>query len=248
MSRPEFLHTISRSWVVRRFSAPGVLNKLGIEYHLTIYGDLVKIVDYFAGMTIDKVLSVLIVEDDPIIAYDISIILNKKGYTIAGLAHNATKAIDVLSKHEIDIAILDIHLGTGQNGIDIAKVIHTQYDMPYIFLTSFSDEFTLNAAREQGPYGYLVKPFQEATLLSTLSIAWSNHQMKKDRLNLDRPNLNLTDQEKLLCEGFYKGMSYQEIADEMHISINTVRYHVKNLYLKFDVNGRAEMVAKMLHR
>ena len=190
--------------------------------------------------------SVLIVEDDPIISHDISIILKNKGYTIAGIAHNAVRAIDQLSSKQIDLAILDIHLGKGDTGIDVAKIIHEKYKLPYIFLTSFSDEATLEAAQEQGPYGYLVKPFQEATLLSTVSLALSNHKKSKTALHLNHDHIQLTEQEKILCSSLYKGLSYQQIADHMQVSINTVRYHIKNIYLKYDVNTRAALIAKLI--
>lgn len=190
--------------------------------------------------------SVLVVEDDVIIAHDISLLLKRAGYKIAAVCHNASKALDKLSKGGIDFALLDIHLGSGDSGIDIAEKIHTIYKIPYIFLTSFSDELTLQAAREQGPYGYLVKPFQEPTLLSTISIALSNHQMQSKDLNFTNLEIDLTDKERTLCRELYKGHSYNQIAETMHVSINTVRYHVKNLYLKFDVNSRAGLVATLL--
>ncbi len=190
--------------------------------------------------------SVLIVEDDPIIAHDISIILEKHGYEVVDVCHKAEKAIDRLSKGGVDIAILDIHLGPGDTGIDIARVIHERLDLPYIFLTSFSDAQTLQAAQEQGPYGYLVKPFQEATLLTTISIALSNHKSITQGLDLDNMELSLTDQEKNICKELYKGGSYQEIADKLKVSINTIRYHIKNLYVKLDVSSRAELVNKLM--
>ncbi|MFT4565810.1 MAG: DNA-binding NarL/FixJ family response regulator, partial [Saprospiraceae bacterium] len=181
-------------------------------------------------MTTQKQTNILIVEDDAIIAHDISLLLKKSGYKIAGVCHNATKALDKLSK----------------GGIDIAKKIHTTYKIPNIFLTSFSDEFTLNAAREQEPYGYLVKPFQEATLFSTISIALSNHRMQSQNVNFENLGIELTEKERSLCDQLYKGLSYQEIADTLSISINTIRYHLKTLYLKFDVNSRAELVGRIL--
>ncbi len=190
--------------------------------------------------------SVLIVEDDPVIAHDISIIMDKHGYSLAGVCHKAAKAIDRLSKGGIDIAILDIHLGSGQTGIEIAQIIKNTYDLPYIFLTSFSDQSTLQAAQEQGPYGYLVKPFQEATLITTLSTALSNHSRMATSLSLERLPIALTDQERTICMALYRGGSYQAIADELNISINTIRYHIKNLYVKLDVSSRAELINNLI--
>ena len=158
--------------------------------------------------------SVLIVEDDAIIAHDLSLILTKHEYQVVKVCHKATQAIDQLAKGGIDIAILDIHLGTGQSGIDVAQVIKGHYSIPYIFLTSFSDSLTLQAAKEQGPYGYLVKPFHEATLLTTLSIAMSNHREQNKKFDFDKIP-QLTDQESSICEYLYKGLSYQEVADQL---------------------------------
>lgn len=189
---------------------------------------------------------ILIVEDDPIISYDISIILKKNGYDVSSTCHNATKAIDFLSKTKYDAAILDIHLGGGQSGIDVAKIIHEKYNFPYIFLTSFSDPKTLEAAQEQGPYGYLVKPFQEATLLTTLSLAINNHKILKGSIGEPSYPDSLTSKEKELCKALLEGLSYQSIAEQMHLSINTIRYHVKNIYSKCGINSRAELVACLM--
>ncbi|RMF01570.1 MAG: response regulator, partial [Bacteroidetes bacterium] len=120
--------------------------------------------------------SILIVEDDPIIALELEQVLRQQGYRIAGKAHSAVQAIDRLAAGGIDFAILDINLGSGQSGIDVARIIHRKYELPYIFLTAFADEHTLTAAQEQAPYGYLVKPFQTPTLLSTISVALSNYR------------------------------------------------------------------------
>ncbi len=70
--------------------------------------------------------------------------------------------------------ILDINLGSGPSGVEIAEVLHTKYRLPYISSHSYSDPATLEAAMEQGPFGYLVKPFQDETVLSTLAVAWTN--------------------------------------------------------------------------
>lgn len=191
-------------------------------------------------------IKILIVEDNPIIATDIEMTLESGGYHVVEIAHSALKAIDALARLEFDFAVLDVHLGKGDTGVDVAKVIHATYKFPYIFLTSFSDKATLEAAQEHSPYGYLVKPFQEATLLSTIAIALSNHQKLKDGFNFKNSDIHLTDQEESICKELYSGKSYQEIANTLYISINTVRFHVKNLYSKFDVKGRAELISKLV--
>lgn len=191
-------------------------------------------------------LSILIVEDDPVIAHDISVVLKKEGYRVSGVSHNYDKALDMLVNREFDLAILDVNLGPGKSGIDVAEVIKSKYFKPFIFLTSYSDKDTLTAAQEQCPYGYLVKPFQEATLLSTISIALSNHKQLKKEIDFNQLGVDLTKQEQKVCEHLCKGKTYQEIADTEFVSINTIRFHTKNVYMKFDVSGRAELVGKLI--
>jgi len=198
--------------------------------------------------------SILIIEDDPVIAEDISLILEKKGYRISGIGHDSTKAIDLLANREFDLALLDIDLGSGQTGIDVAKIIKEKYFKPFIFLTSFSDDVTIKAAQEKAPFGYLVKPFQEATLLSSIAIALHNHQLllsheksKKKEIDFSGHSEKLTEREEKICVHLCRGLTYQEISEAEFVSINTTRFHIKNLYLKFSVNSRSELVAKLLN-
>lgn len=193
-------------------------------------------------------LRILIVEDDPIIATDIKSLLRNEGFQVVGHAKNAIRAYDLLISTNPNFIILDIHLGTGPSGIDVAEVIHSKYNLPYIFLTSFSDQNTLTAAQEQGPYGYLVKPFQEKTLLTTISIAWSNHQRQatKNQLNFDKLEISLTTKEKEICQLLFSGDSYKQICETLAFSMNTLKFHVKNIYSKLGVSGRAELTHKFL--
>ncbi|MFK7771237.1 MAG: response regulator [Saprospiraceae bacterium] len=193
-------------------------------------------------------LRILIVEDDPIIATDIKLLLRKERFLVVGHAKNAIRAYDLLVSTNPNFIILDIHLGTGPSGIDVAEIIHNKYNLPYIFLTSFSDLDTLTAAQEQGPYGYLVKPFQEKTLLTTIAIAWSNHQRlaTKNELSFDKLDVNLTSKEKEICQLLFSGDSYKQICKTLIISMNTLKFHVKNIYSKLEVTGRAELTHKFL--
>lgn len=189
---------------------------------------------------------ILIIEDDPIIAQDISDVLEKEGHVVSGIGHDYNMAVDLFLNREFELAILDVNLGIGKNGIDLAELLKTKYAKPFIFLTSYSDKQTLNEAQECGPYGYLVKPFQEATLLTTVSLALNAHKNASNEIDFSRLTKELTKQEKKICEHLCRGKTYQDIADLEFVSINTVRFHIKNLYVKFEVNGRAELVGKLI--
>ena len=195
-------------------------------------------------------LNVLIVEDEAVIATDIKSLLRKHDCRIAGIAYSGSRAMDLLASVNPNFVILDIYLGNGPSGIDVAEVIHEKYKIPYIFLTSFSDEETLNAAQEHGPYGYLVKPFQDQTLLTTVSVAWNNYKKSKDSKiwNIEDSEYQLSNQEVNICRLLCEGLSYKQICAQLHIAMNTLKFHVKNIYTKCDVSGRAELIPLFLNK
>lgn len=192
---------------------------------------------------------VLIVEDDGIIAEDLNSLLIEKGFNIVGVAHNGSDALDMLENRSPNFAILDINLGSGISGLNVAKVIHEKFEFPYIFLTSFDDNSTLEQAQNFGPYGYIVKPYQERTLLTTIKTAISNFKQSQTNLVVNRTKLNemstqkITNQEFKIIENLIKGLTYKQIADSLFISINTVKFHAKNIYTKLDISGRSELFA-----
>ena len=118
---------------------------------------------------------VLIVEDEPLIAEDISDFLSEIDYTCAGIAYDSETALDMLVNRHPDIALLDITIEGSMNGIDLAQIINQKYDIPFVYLTSHSDKATLDCAKKTLPYGYIVKPFNEKDLLSTLEMALFRH-------------------------------------------------------------------------
>ena len=189
--------------------------------------------------------TIIVVDDEPLIAHDICGIFEDEGFHVLEPAHDYKDALFLIKKHKPQLAVLDINLNEEKSGIDIAKIIRDEVKIPYIFLTSYSDDATLEAAQEVSPYGYLVKPLQKASLLSTVKIALSNHHKILEKAPLNFKNVEVSNREISICEKLAQGMSYQEIADSEFISLNTVRYHIKNLYVKYDVNSRSNLVLQL---
>lgn len=194
---------------------------------------------------------VLIVEDEPIIAEDIRGLLISESFSVVGVAHKGTEALDMLSSRQPNFVLLDINLAGQMTGFDVAEVIHQNYHIPYIFLSSYDDENTLLQAQRHAPYGYLVKPFQERTLLASIKIAISNdkifsssHAITKNKVE-DIFKTTVTDQEFLVITNLVNGKSYKQIAADNFISMNTVKYHVKNIYNKFHLKGRSELASRL---
>lgn len=197
-------------------------------------------------------LKILIVEDDPIISGHISQLLSVNGAKVVGKAHNGLRALDLLHNSNPQFVICDIHLGVGMTGLDVAEVIHHKYRLPYIFLTSFDDEKTLLQAQEYGPYGYIVKPFHDRTLISTIKVALSNHQKKNSSSQLVKKNVEdkiaspLSDREFDILQSLLDGNSYQQIADAQHLSKDTIKYHASKLYNKCQIKNRSELAGRFL--
>lgn len=197
-------------------------------------------------------LRVLLVEDDPVIQEYLSKLLTSNGAKIVGRASTGTKAFDLLSTSEPEFVICDIHLGQGLNGIDVAKIINEKYDIPFIFLTSFDDEDTLDEALTRSPYGYIVKPFHDRSLISTIKTAINNHTKKNSLQKLNRAHVEhlidspLSDQEFSILQLLLNGDSYQDIADGQFLSRDSIKYHAGKLYAKLGVKNRGELAGRLL--
>lgn len=125
-------------------------------------------------------LRVLIVEDEPVIAENISMYLDNNDFEVSGIAYDSAEANEQLQSNTPDAAILDVNLESDEDGIDIASSINQKYQIPFLFLTSYSDKETLERAKKVKPSGYIVKPFNEKTLLASLEIAISNFTAEKN--------------------------------------------------------------------
>jgi DNA-binding LytR/AlgR family response regulator len=122
---------------------------------------------------------ILVVEDESIVAKDIQRTLEKLGYEVPATASSAESAFQKLEEVEPDLVFLDIKLKGEQDGVHIAEHIKDRYDIPVIFLTSFVDQDTIDRAKVTEPYGYLVKPFNEGDLKTTVEMAL--FKFSKDR-------------------------------------------------------------------
>ena len=122
---------------------------------------------------------ILVVEDESIVAKDIQRTLEKLGYEVPATASSAASAFEKLEEIEPDLVFLDVKLKGEQDGVHIAEHIKDRYDIPVIFLTSFVDQETIDRAKVTEPYGYLVKPFNEGDLKTTVEMAL--FKFSKDR-------------------------------------------------------------------
>ena len=121
---------------------------------------------------------VLIVEDEPIVALDLKQEVENLGCEVVGVAESAEEALAATDTHRPDLVLMDIRIAGSLDGIQTARVLRNWYQVPSIFLTSYSDERTIARAAREMPYGYLTKPFQSAELKAALRVAL--HKSKVD--------------------------------------------------------------------
>jgi two-component system, LytTR family, response regulator LytT len=125
-------------------------------------------------------IQILIVEDESIVRKDIERSLIRLGYQIAGQADTGEKAIEIAGKVKPDIALMDIMLKGDMTGIEAAEIIKSQQDIPVIFLTAYADDATLSKAKITEPHGYILKPFKEVDLHTTIEMALHKHKREQE--------------------------------------------------------------------
>lgn len=122
---------------------------------------------------------ILIVEDESLVAMDMSDTLTRLGYDVLPTAQNYEEAVKILNESTPDLILMDINLGHGKTGIELAQTIRNRYNLPFVFLTSHSDKATVASAAATQPNGYLVKPYSGEDLFTSIEVALANFATRK---------------------------------------------------------------------
>lgn len=125
-------------------------------------------------------INILVVEDESIVRKDIERSLTKMGYNVVAQADNGEKAIELALEFKPQIALMDIMLKGDMTGIEATARIKEELDIPIIFLTAYADEATLNKAKITEPHGYILKPFKEIDLHTTIEMALHKHKKERE--------------------------------------------------------------------
>jgi len=189
---------------------------------------------------LSEAIKILIVEDNVIIADDMQTMLEDIGYEIVGNVIDFEQAEQVLSKNYVDLVLIDIILSSDKTGIDLGQHIRENYNLPFIFVTSNSDKATVEIAKKVKPNGYLVKPFEQEDLFTSIEIALSsfsyennatsnksvtnkNNVNEQDKANVK--NAVLKDSIFVKKNNLYYRIQFDEIhfikADNVYLEINT---------------------------
>src|SRR5690242_16881012 len=119
------------------------------------------------GSSMNKT-TVLIVEDEEVIATDLAAKLDLMGYEVIGTAMAGEKAIEMACGLNPGVVLMDIELKGKIYGIEAAHEMRRQINVPVIFVSAHSDSATLERAKATGPFGYILKPYDERDLFTTI--------------------------------------------------------------------------------
>lgn len=181
----------------------------------------------------EQPIRILIVEDNVIIADDMQSMLEEIGYEIVDNVIVYEQAVKVLESEQVDLVLIDIILASDKTGIDLGKHIRDNYDIPFIFVTSNSDRATVENAKTVKPNGYLVKPFEQQDLYTSIEIALSNFTYGASKSgessrqeDVPMSNSVLKDSIFVKKQHLYYRIQFGDIqfikADNVYLEVNTV--------------------------
>jgi PAS domain S-box-containing protein len=123
--------------------------------------------------------TILIVEDENIVALDMQSRVEGLGYTVVAMARSGEQAIEKVAETYPDLVLMDIRLKGALDGVQAAEHIRARFDIPVVYVTAYADEEMLQRAKVTEPYGYILKPFEARELHSAIEMALYKHQTEK---------------------------------------------------------------------
>jgi len=122
---------------------------------------------------------ILVVEDEGIVAEEIRSRLKRLRYEVAAVASSGEEAIKKAEETRPDLVLMDIRLRGGMDGVEAAEEIRARFDIPVVYVTAYADEATLRRAKTTGPYGYILKPFEDKELRTSIEVALYKHNIER---------------------------------------------------------------------
>lgn len=184
--------------------------------------------------------SILLVEDEGIVAHDLQETLTRLGYKVSGIASEGVQAVKMAQELQPQLVVMDVSLRGEIDGIQAARLIQERSRVPVIFLTGHSDPATLHRAVLTGPLGYIVKPFQEVELRCAIEVAMHKHRADlamREREEVLRRNAELLESLSLVDEltGLKNRRGFFELADQALKVAKREHYALALFFM--DLNG-----------
>ena len=207
-------------------------------------------------------INVAIIEDNNIIREGLAALINgTEGYRCVGVFPTSEKFLEQIPHVKMDVILMDIGL-PGMNGIEaIRKARELNPDLNFLMLTIYEDSEMVFQALCAGACGYLVKKTPPSRLLEAIKDIYDGgspmssqiarqviYEFQKEKNLASDNEYSLSNREKGVLNLLSNGKSYHEIGDQLFISVDTVRHHIRNIYKKLHVHSQSEAVAKAIRK
>jgi DNA-binding NarL/FixJ family response regulator len=203
---------------------------------------------------------IIIVEDDQTVREGLQWLLGATpGFICLSAFASGECALSQIPLLKPDVVLMDINL-PGISGIECIMKLKEQFpEIQFIMLTVFEDDEMIFRSLSAGASGYLLKQTPPARLLEAIEEVYKGGSPMSSEIArkvvksfqhpsaLSKPETGLTKREEEVLALLSKGYLYKEIADISHISIDTVRSHIRHIYEKLHVKTRTEAILKYLH-
>ncbi|TAG57262.1 MAG: DNA-binding response regulator [Cytophagales bacterium] len=197
---------------------------------------------------------VIIIEDNMDICLSYSMLINKtSNYKVINTYQSGETAILNLSTDAPDIALVDINLQGNMNGIEVTKQIKITFPkIEIVIITIYENSNLVFESLSKGASGYLIKNSNKNEIIEALDLiikggspmSPSIARMVVESFKKNIINNPFSEKENLVLDALVNGKSYKSIAVYLEISLDTVRYHIKNIYLKLQVKTKEEAISK----
>lgn len=173
-------------------------------------------------------IKVLIIEDEPLIALNIKIILEKRGFEVTGHAGNLTDAKELFCTNKPDIVLSDIKLEYNESGIEVVKTLKKISDFNVIYITSYGDDTIIEEALETNPVAYITKPFKDNDLNAALKLASVNKINENTNYvyNKDTRTLLYEDKQVILSKQESDLFHFCYLSKGIFISNENIEYYI----------------------
>lgn len=198
-------------------------------------------------------IAVLVVDDHDMVAQALAEALAARPeFVVAGTARTRAQACAVMESHRVDVVVTEIRLTDDDEATHISELVERWPHTKVMVLSSVSDDWSVSRAVEAGCHGYLMKDQHlndlfEGIIAVHQGEATFSPTVISRVLKLLRPGTStaeqLTRREVDVLRRLADGLTTEQIADELFVSVNTVRNHVNNIIRKLNVHSRLEAVS-----
>ncbi len=202
-------------------------------------------------------LRVLIAEDHKLVSQGLEAMLSMTDeIELVGVANSGDKAVELVKVEQVDVVLMDVNLGQSMNGIEATRrVKEVSPSTKVLILSMFTDPGTVSEAVKAGADGYLSKGASRESVIQAIEDAAQGRSVLDPNVTEGifgriggRDPQALTDRELTVLQQLTHGKSTREVAEHIHVSEETVKTYLKQIFRKLDVRDRTEAVAEAFRR